>query len=42
LVVGEKEKTAGTISVRSRKGDEGATSLENFLTRIKKEIEEKK
>ncbi len=42
LVVGEKEKIAGTISVRSRKGDQGATNLENFISRIKKETEERK
>lgn len=42
LVVGEKEKTAGTIAIRSRQGDEGAVSPESFIDRIKKEIEEKK
>jgi len=42
LVVGEKEQSAGTVAVRSRKGDEGATSLENFIEKIKTEISEKK
>ncbi len=42
LVVGEKEKNSGTVTVRSRNGDEGAAKLEDFINRIKKEISEKK
>lgn len=41
LVVGEKERVAGTVAVRSRKGDEGVSDLEKFIERIKKEISEK-
>ncbi len=41
LIVGEKEEKADNVAVRSRKGDEGATKLEDFTSRIKKEIEEK-
>ena len=43
LIVGEKEKEAEGVAVRSRgKGDEGLVSLEKFKERVKKEIEEKK
>ncbi|MFA4890249.1 MAG: threonine--tRNA ligase [Candidatus Paceibacterota bacterium] len=42
LVVGEKEQSVNTIAVRSRKGNEDPTPLENFIERIKKEISEKK
>lgn len=41
LVVGEKEKVAGTVAVRSRSGDEGAMETEKFMEKIKKEILEK-
>jgi threonyl-tRNA synthetase len=35
LVVGEKEKASGTVSVRQhKKGDQGAVNREEFLTRI--------
>lgn len=41
IVVGEKEQTSKTISLRSREnGDEGSCSLDEFISRIKKEIEE--
>lgn len=41
IVVGEKEQTSKTIALRSReKGDEGSCSLNEFISRIKKEIEE--
>ncbi len=41
IVVGEKEQTSKTIALRSReKGDEGSCSLGEFISRIKKEIEE--
>lgn len=43
IIIGEKEKTRGDISVRSRKnGDEGSTSLKEFITRVQKENKEKK
>lgn len=39
LVAGDKDIEAGTVSVRSRKdGDEGASSLEDFIARIIEEI----
>ncbi|MBW9145168.1 threonine--tRNA ligase [Clostridium sp. CM028] len=42
LIVGEKEAELNEVSVRSRKnGDEGATSLDSFISRIKEEIETK-
>ena len=41
--VGEKEKNHGNISLRSRDmGEEGSTSLEEFITRVLKEDQEKK
>ena len=40
LVVGDKEKEANAVGVRSRKdGDIGAQKLEEFISRIKEEIE---
>jgi len=43
LVVGGKEKAVKSVAVRHRdKGDEGMIKLEEFIERIKKEIEEKK
>ena len=40
LIVGEKEANTGEVAVRSRaKGDEGAVKLEDFIKRIKREIE---
>ena len=42
LVVGEKEAEQNTVAVRSRgKGDEGTSSLEDFLSRVLEEIKEK-
>ena len=42
LVVGDKEKEQGTVSVRSLKsGDEGSVGLSVFIERIKEEIEKK-
>ncbi len=39
ILVGDKDIEAGTISVRSRKnGDEGATSINDFILRIADEI----
>ena len=42
LVIGEKEKEAGLVAVRSRKsGDMGAVSVDEFMANILKEIAEK-
>jgi len=42
LVIGEKEQGEGNISIRSRKnGDEGSTSLSEFISRVKGEIDNK-
>ena len=42
ILVGDKDIEAGTISVRSRKnGDEGATSIDEFVARITEEINSK-
>ena len=42
ILVGDKDVEAGTISVRSRKnGDEGATTIDEFVARIKEEIDTK-
>ena len=42
LVVGEREAAAGEVAVRSRaNGEEGPCKVDDFLQRIKKEIEEK-
>lgn len=41
LVIGDKEKESGMLSVRSRKdGDLGCMTYEDFLNRIKKEIKD--
>ncbi len=43
VIMGEKEKESGQISVRSKKeGDLGAMKLKDFLKKIKKEIDSKK
>ena len=43
LIVGDKEKDAGTVSLRARKeGNLGSVKLEEFLSRIKDEIASKK
>lgn len=43
LVVGEKEVSSSTVSVRSRKnGDLGSMSLAEFMSTLKEEIENKK
>ena len=43
IIIGEKEKIRGDISLRSRKnGDEGSTSLREFITRVQRENKEKK
>ncbi len=42
LVIGEKEVQENKVAIRSRKnGDEGAISVEEFIKKIQKEIEEK-
>ncbi|MBR2100924.1 MAG: threonine--tRNA ligase, partial [Eubacterium sp.] len=42
ILVGDKDIEANTISVRSRKnGDEGATTIDEFIARIKEEIDSK-
>ncbi|MCD8363866.1 MAG: threonine--tRNA ligase [Lachnospiraceae bacterium] len=41
LVTGQKEAEDGTVSVRSRAGDEGAKALDAFIADILKEIETK-
>ena len=43
LVVGEKEATNGTVSVRSRsEGEMGAMAVDEFIAKLQKEIKEKK
>src|SRR3989338_7249303 len=40
LIIGDKEKEAGTVSLRARKeGDIGAVKIEEFIERIKREIQ---
>lgn len=42
ILVGDNDIEAGTVSVRSRKnGDEGATTIDAFVARIKEEIDSK-
>ena len=42
LVLGAKEAESGTVTVRTRTGEDlGAMPLEDFLARIKGEIESK-
>ncbi len=41
LVVGAQEEADGTVNVRSRKGEEGAMKLEDFVVRVQKEIQTK-
>ena len=42
LIVGEKEAESGTVAVRQRHGgDLGAMSLEDFIARMQKDIDEK-
>ncbi|MEX2145064.1 MAG: threonine--tRNA ligase [Candidatus Spechtbacterales bacterium] len=42
LIVGEKEKKAGTVAVRSReKGDTGTMKLGKFIEKLEKEIKER-
>lgn len=41
LIVGDKEAASNTVSVRSRKGDVGSMSLDDFESKILKEIASK-
>ena len=42
LVIGDKEVETNTVSIRSRKnGDEGSMSVEEFIAKAKKEVEDK-
>lgn len=42
LVIGEKEQQEGSVAVRSRKnGDEGNSPLDDFIQKVKNEIENK-
>ena len=41
LVVGEREEADGTVSLRSRQGDEGTVQVKDFLERIMKEIKDR-
>ena len=42
LIIGDKEVKAGAVAIRTRKGEDlGQIKAEDFLARIKKEIEEK-
>ena len=38
LVIGDKEAEAGTVSVRTRTGDENTVALDEFITNIEEEI----
>ncbi len=43
VIIGEKEDKDNNISIRSREnGDEGTVSLDNFISRIKNDIDNKK
>ena len=43
IIVGDKEKVQKKVSVRSRtKGDEGTTTVNQFVDRINKEVEQSK
>jgi len=42
LIVGDREKTEGTVSLRVRSGgDQGAVDLNKFIEKVKEEIKEK-
>ena len=42
LIVGDKEVESGTVGVRARKeGDIGAMSLEDFMARLREQVETK-
>jgi len=40
LVMGDKEKQAGTVAVRTRGGEDlGAMALDDFIARLKSEVQ---
>jgi threonyl-tRNA synthetase len=41
LVVGEKEESANTVAIRSRRGDEGSLSTEEFIKKLREEVASK-
>ena len=42
LIIGDKEVQAGAVAVRTRKGEDlGQMKVEEFLNKVKKEIEER-
>jgi threonyl-tRNA synthetase len=41
LVVGEAEEAAGTVSLRSREGDEGTKSIDEVVNRMYNEVKDK-
>lgn len=42
LIVGEKERSSGTVSVRTRSGgDQGAVTLEEFVTDLRRRVSER-
>lgn len=41
LVLGDKEVSEGSVTVESRKGNEGSQTLQNFLEKIQREIKDK-
>ena len=41
LVLGDKEVETGEVAVRGRKGDLGAMKLEDFMAKLKEEVETK-
>ena len=42
LIIGEKEAESGTVAVRQRHGgDLGAMTLDDFIARMQKDIDEK-
>jgi threonyl-tRNA synthetase len=41
LVIGDKEVEGNTVTIESRKGNEGAVSVDDLLARLQKEISEK-
>lgn len=43
LVIGDKEQSAGSVAVRSRsEGDQGAVTLADLVSRLQKEVQEKR
>ena len=42
LILGDKEAESGTVAVRSRGGDEGVMTLDDFIARVNEEVRTKK